>query len=148
MTLIYIETGEAWNGEPLNAAFYPASIEKNMTDAKLATLGLMRKPADPPPPPRPVSIGDIEEETGNRIYVLFPIHKQLNAQARATELLLIGPTNWSEQERAEAAYIQSARDWIKAMREVSDDLAGADVLDPTFRDDKHWPTFPLPTEED
>ncbi len=144
--LIHTATGEPWRGESIGSVAYPVKVVRTWSAEKLARIGLEHAPVPVPAPFVPTA-DDVNAECGRRIYALFPIHKQLNAQARATELLLVGPTNWSEQERAEAAYIQSARDWIKAMREVSDDLAGADGIDPTFGDDKHWPTFPLPTEE-
>lgn len=74
------------------------------------------------------AIAAIKAEAGGRILAAFPLHVQLNAQARATELLLAASEGgWTPDEAAEAAALQAMRNAIKAMRAASNE-AEARVL--------------------
>lgn len=85
-----------------------------------------------------VTVDDIRAEAGRRIYARYPLHVQLNMQARAAELLLIGPANWTFSESDEAAALQAARDWIKSVRAASNALEAEPPAD--FHHDERWPT--------
>lgn len=65
----------------------------------------------------------IKAEAERRILAVAPLHKQLNAQARATELLLlrVDGAAWTTTEAAEAAALQAMRDAILAIRVASND---------------------------
>lgn len=86
------------------------------------------------------TIEEIKAEAERRILELFPEWKQRNMIARGVELVRIGESNWNEQEQLEAANLQAAWDWIKAVRETSNELEVTLPID--YTDDKWWPSFP------
>lgn len=74
------------------------------------------------------AVARIKAEAQDRILYRYPFTAQLNAQARATELLLARSSRaWTTAEAAEAAALQAVRDWIKAVRDASN-AAEAAVL--------------------
>lgn len=64
----------------------------------------------------------IKIETARRINEFCPDWKQRNLTARAAELAMKGPENWTPEEQAEVAAGQAIWDHIKAIRAVSNDL--------------------------
>lgn len=86
--------------------------------------------------PPATTVSQVKAEAGRRIEAVFPVYKQMNTQARATELLLIGESNWTAAEQAEADYLQVARDWIKDIRDDSAVLESS--LPADYQDNKHW----------
>lgn len=92
----------------------------------LATFDLTR--------PQP---SEIKLEAQRRILARYPIHAQLNALARSTELMLQGQANWSAAEATEAAALLQMRAWIKSVRDVSNALEQSRPAD--FAADARWP---------
>lgn len=68
-------------------------------------------------------VARIKAEAERRILDLAPLHRQLNAQARATELVLLrlGGEAWTTSEAEEAATLQAMRDAIQAIRTASNE---------------------------
>lgn len=73
----------------------------------------------------------IKQEAQRRITGRFPAWKQTNMIARGVELQDIWRQNgaWTDAEAAEAATLQAAWDWIKAVRARSDALEADPELD-------------------
>ena len=91
----------------------------------------------------------IKAEARRRIVARLPEWKQANMIARMTELLLVGPAQWTPAEQAEADALRAAWAWVKAIRAKSDELeaaAAGKTLDEVealaiFRD-ATWPAAP------
>lgn len=64
----------------------------------------------------------IKAECGSRILGRYPQYVQLNMTSRAIELVRKGEANWSPAEAEEAATLDGAWAWIKAMRAHSNAL--------------------------
>lgn len=74
------------------------------------------------------AVARIKADAQERILSRYPFTAQLNAQARATELLLARSSRaWTAAETAEALALQGLRDWIKAVRDASN-TAEASVM--------------------
>lgn len=91
----------------------------------------------------------IKAEARRRIVAALPEWKQANATARMTELLLVGPAQWSPAEQAEADALRAAWAWVKAIRAKSDELEAAaagktlDEVDAlAIFGDATWPAAP------
>lgn len=91
---------------------------------------------------RAVFIGRVKAEAGRRILAAYPQHRQMNAQARATELLLVRhEREWTPEEVAEAAELQAMRDAIKAIRARSDEIEAGPILSTAeLTEDATWAT--------
>ena len=81
----------------------------------------------------------IKVEARTRILAAYPDWKQTNMVARGVELQDAWRQNgeWTTGEQAEAAALQSAWTWIKAVRAASDALEIS--LPADFGADEHWP---------
>ncbi|MCW5727256.1 hypothetical protein [Parvibaculum sp.] len=79
----------------------------------------------------------VRGEARRRILAIYPEWRQMNMTDRRVELLRAGEANWTEGEAGEAAALQAAWDWIKAVRAASNAMEGAPPED--FTDDSHWP---------
>jgi hypothetical protein len=74
------------------------------------------------------AVAAIKAEASARILARWPIHRQLNANMRAVELLdLRAARAWTPQEAAEAAALRNMSATIKAIRAASD-VAEAAVM--------------------
>ena len=92
-------------------------------------LGAEEQPPAPTPTPeeqaaqfarlKQARILDVKHEARRRILALCPEWKQANLTARAAELAIKGPGNWTEAETAEHAAGQAIWDQIKALRAAS-----------------------------
>lgn len=69
----------------------------------------------------------IKAEARRRILAVLPEWKQVNATARMTELLMLGPDQWTPAEQAEADALQALWGWVKTVRARSDQLEAAAV---------------------
>lgn len=94
----------------------------------------------------PITANDVRYEAQRRIMALVGaqdinacIVKQLNALMRATELSnkQASGATWTEGESAEAAFLQSMADAIKAIRAASNVMEPDPPID--YVDDIHWP---------
>ena len=65
------------------------------------------------------AIAKINKEAGKVIIAFVPEWKQRNLTARAAELLYIGANNWTTEQAAEWAAIESIWDQVKAIRATS-----------------------------
>lgn len=83
----------------------------------------------------------VKAEAGRRILERFPEWKQANMTARSVELIRKGEQNWTTEEAQEAAAIQSARDWVKAVREASNVIEASAVIPVDFSDNSYWPAM-------
>lgn len=86
---------------------------------------------------------DVKAECGRRITDVYPIERQLNMQARATELqeIRLAGGTLSPDEAAEADALKQAFRWIKDMRAASNTLEAAEIP-ADFAADHHWPASP------
>lgn len=98
---------------------------------------------------RSITADDVRAEAQRRIIALTGtatiidcLIKQHNAQMRATELTLIKATggNWTIEQAAEAAALQSMADKIKAIRAASNVLETSLPFD--YADNRHWQGVP------
>lgn len=64
--------------------------------------------------------GDVKDAAYIRIVSLCPEWKQRNLTARAAELAMKGPDNWTAEEQSEVVAGQAIWDQIKAIRVASD----------------------------
>lgn len=87
------------------------------------------------PPP---TVTDVKQEAQRRIYELYPQWKQANMIARAVELLQVGQANWSPEEQAEAAALNAAWAWIKAVRAKSNEIELLNPLPEDVTHDSWW----------
>jgi predicted GNAT superfamily acetyltransferase len=77
----------------------------------------------------------IKTEASARILAAWPIHRQLNANMRAIELLDLRTTRaWTAEEATEAAALRAMGASIKAIRAASD-VAEAAVMAAKTRED-------------
>lgn len=83
----------------------------------------------------------VKAEAGRRILERFPEWKQANMRARSVELIRKGEQNWTTEEAQEAAAIQSAWDWVKAVREASNVIEASAVIPVDFSDNSYWPAM-------
>lgn len=95
---------------------------------------IVRSPISIPP----TTIADVKAEAQRRIFGRYPQWKQANMTARAVELLQIGQTNWSAEEQAEAAALNAAWAWIKAIRTKSDEIELLEPLPADITHDSWW----------
>lgn len=83
----------------------------------------------PDPPPAPPSKQDmksgIKGAAMQNILLSIPEWKQRNMIARGVELVMKGQENWTAEEAAEAANLQSTWDKIKTLRSHSDAMEAA-----------------------
>jgi hypothetical protein len=87
-------------------------------------------PPPPPTPPAPVP-GDIKAECQRRIYAVASPDCQMNMTAYVAS----GTASTSDK-----AAFNSSLGWVMAMRATYATLATS--LDPTFKQDSHWPVCP------
>lgn len=80
----------------------------------------------------------IRDEAARRILARYPIWRQMNMTARGVDLMRKGEAAWQPAEAAEAAALQGAWDWIKAVRAASNAIEAAPLGDLTL--DARWPT--------
>lgn len=101
-------------------------------------------PALAPPPP---NSDDVRAEAQRRIIartgandLQSAIIKQLNAQMRATELVMKRASGvaWSEDEMHEAAALQTLADDIKAIRAASNVLEAMERIPDDYQDARWW----------
>lgn len=90
------------------------------------------------PPPPPPSSDMVKQEAARRILAICPKWMQRNLTARAAELAIKGPTNWTEQERAEHTAGQDIWDRIKLVRVKSNQIEAMAPIPPDYSDDKYW----------
>ncbi|MBF0374737.1 MAG: hypothetical protein HQL39_15135, partial [Alphaproteobacteria bacterium] len=64
-------------------------------------------------------VARIKAAAGAIITGRYPLTAQLNAQARAVELVEIGAGNWTAEQAAEAEGLRAMRAWINAVRAAS-----------------------------
>ena len=81
---------------------------------------------------------DIKAEARRRILEQYPEWKQANITARALELQDVWrhAGSWSVEEQVGADAISAAWDWIRQIRQRSDELEGTLPLD--FTENLHW----------
>ena len=88
----------------------------------------------------------IKEETRRRIYdVMQDDITQTNINAWALDVIArqqmsVSGDNPTEQELADLVIARGLTDWVRAMRDVSRELVGAE--DPTYTSNSHWPSPP------
>ncbi len=95
--------------------------------------------------PVPVVLPTVDEakaEAGRRILGVAPEWKQRNMTVRAVELLHKGEADWTTEERAEAAAMESAWAQITAIR-VASDVLEAEITEGTYTGVvADWPGWP------
>ena len=98
----------------------------------------------PPPPAVAPTAFDVKMEAERRILARFPDWQQRNMIARGVDLLRkrVEGATWSAQEQAEADALQTAWDWVLAVRVASNELEWN--LPADYRNDSHWPMPPAP----
>lgn len=75
---------------------------------------------------RTAKLGDVKAEASRRILAQYPIWRQINMTARATELTeLRFDRDWTGPEAAEAAALKAVFAWIKSVRAASDVIEAA-----------------------
>jgi hypothetical protein len=103
-------------------------------DGKVVTLWTVSR--------RPITeqVQAIKDEARRRILARYPDWKQTNMTARGLELTLAKQARqWKAEEEAEAAALQAAWDWVRAVRSASDAIEAMSPIPADFRDSKHWP---------
>lgn len=91
------------------------------------------------PPP---TADDVRAEARRRILAVYPDWKQLNMNARATELTSIEMRQGSltPEEETERGALEAAWQWIKSVRAASNAMEADPPAD--FADDANWPANP------
>jgi hypothetical protein len=79
----------------------------------------------------------IKAEAGRRILARYPDYVQRNMIARSLELVNVKLSGTSTQGDEEALQLKQAWDWIKTVRERSNELEQSLPVD--YANDSHWP---------
>lgn len=80
----------------------------------------------------------VKMEAQRRILEILPEWKQRNLTARAAELAIKGPSNWTPEEQEEYEAGQAVWDSIKAIRIKSDALEAMAPIPEDFTNDNYW----------
>lgn len=67
MSLVYITSGDPWDGAPINDIRHPPNIEAIWSDAELAAIGLQRPV---PPEPHLLSLAEAKEQKINEAWLI------------------------------------------------------------------------------
>lgn len=152
MTLVYIASGEPWNGEPIDGFRHPPSIETLWSDEELAAVGLKKFLPPPPPEPTEEELGvalklEIRAFTRQRIVAaLKDEYTQVNMTAlgtRLTRLEALGTI--SEADKAILNTLEAAQAWVMQTLSKGRELALA--LDPDYAVEEKWPPLPPGVKE-
>lgn len=83
----------------------------------------------------------VKDEAYRRIVSVFPEWKQRNMTMRAVELVdkKVRGEALTEDEQAEEALLNAAKDGIKAVRAASDTIEAMDPIPDDFNADERWP---------
>lgn len=112
-----------------NGVQHPAVILDLWTDEQLAEIGVTREPCDEEDAPalRAAAVAAVKAEASARILAAFPMWKQMNLNARATELTNALAANgaYTEAEAIEALRLQAVWAWIRSVRAASDAIEAA-----------------------
>lgn len=83
----------------------------------------------------------VKFEARRRILARYPDWKQVNMTARGVALQDAWRLNstWTDAEAAEAAALQSAWAWIKAVRAASDAIEAINPIPADYATDARWP---------
>lgn len=121
--------------DPANSDYQRMLAEVAANEAELLPV---------PAPTLAAFVVAIKEEAGRRIFATYPLTKQLNMTARATELLNIARVrSWTQEEGLESDLLAGAWAWIKTVRAKSNELE-ADVA---FMSDDERRTFDVRADE-
>jgi hypothetical protein len=91
--------------------------------------------------PQAVPAEAVKAQARRRILARYPDWRQANMTARGVELAFKAAQGLalSPAEAAEAAALQAAWSWIKAIRATADALEGLSSIPADFAHDRHWP---------
>jgi hypothetical protein len=136
-----VQTKPGWRWLPVEdtpAPDYPgnlesASAERGVSGDKVVTQWTVTRL------PIEVQRQAVKDEARRRILGRYPEWRQANMTARGVELTLAKLREWTSDEQKEAAALQAAWDWVKAVRSASDVIEAMEPIPADFRDDKHWP---------
>jgi len=90
------------------------------------------------PPPPPLAADMVKQEASRRILAIAPEYKQRNMLARSAELLRIGETNWTQEQRDEVLAMELIWDTIKFIRAKSDEIEIMNPIPQDYTNEKYW----------
>lgn len=88
---------------------------------------------------KPVTARQVKAEAERRILSIIPEWQQRNLIARAAELAIKGPANWTVNEKAEVTAGQAVWNRVKAIRAASNILEALAPIPMDYESDSYWP---------
>ena len=87
---------------------------------------------------RASAVEAVKQEASRRILAIAPDYKQRNMLARSVELLRIGETNLTQEQRDEVLAIELIWETIQMIRARSNAIESMQPIPPDYTDDKYW----------